>query len=208
MRRGGPSVRIGFADRSAVRIHPDIVLLERRGKAPVSMARTFALSIAQAKRWVKGRKDMPLPQPRPDSLGTPLAGTKEALRAHMAARLRGCRPVCLTEDHSLHQRAAAIWTDFVGAAPDVAEHRDVVLVLTPQCLALASPKTRTLERIEALSARDPGIIVAAFLTHDGVPRLLSMDRLREFVQSRSKEEDLAAEMNSPEDSRDLGPDFC
>ena len=172
------------------------------------MARSFARALAEAKRWISGTEDMTLPQPRPNGLGTPLAGTKEALRAHMAARLRGCRPVCLADDPVLRQRAAAIWADFVGAAPDVAGHRDLVLVLTPQCLrAIVTPETRTLARIEALSARHPAIIVAAFLTQDGVPRLLSMDRLKEFVRSRSKEADRAADMNPPEKGKDPGPDF-
>lgn len=208
MRRGAPSVRIGFEDGSAVRIHPDIVLLQRRGIAPASMARSFARALAEAKRWISGTEDMALPRPRPNGLGTPLAGTKEALRAHMAARLQGCRPVCLADDPVLHQRAAAIWADFAGTAPDVAGHSDVVLVLTSRCLrALATPETRTLDRIEALSARHPRIIVAAFLTRDGVPRVLSMDRLNEFVQSRSKEGDRVAEVNSSEKSKDLGPDF-
>ncbi|MGP9805580.1 hypothetical protein [Paracoccus sp. NSM] len=208
MRRGAPSVGIGFEDGSAVRIHPDIVLLQRRGIAPVSMARSFARALAQAKRWISGTEDMALPQPRPNGLGTPLAGTKEALRAHMAVMLRGCRPVCLADDPVLHQRAAAIWTDFVGAPPDVAGHSDVVLVLSPRCLrALATPGARTMARIEALSARHPKIIVAAFLTQDGVPRLLSMDRLKEFVQSRSKEADRVVEMNPPEKGKDPGPDF-
>lgn len=149
-----------------------------------------------------------MPRPRPDGLGTPFAGTAVALRAHMVTRLRGCRPVCLAEDPSLRQRAAALWSNFVGSGPDVAGHADVVLVLTPQCLrALATPGALSLERIEALSALDPGITVAAFLSRDGMPRLLSMDQLREFVGSRL-EEGVAVEMNSPEKSKDLGPDFC
>lgn len=208
MRRGDHSVGIGFGDGSAVRIQPDIILFERRGIAPAPMARSFARALAEAKRWISGTEDMALPQPRPNGLGTPLAGTKEALRAHMAARLRGCRPVCLADDPVLHQRAAAIWTDFVGSAPDVAGHRDLVLVLTPQCLrALSTRGARALERIEALSARHPAIIVAAFLTEDGVPRLLSMDRLKEFARSRPKEEDRVAEMNPPDKGKDPGPDF-
>jgi hypothetical protein len=172
------------------------------------MARTFAQAIAQAKRWVSGTEDMALPQPRPAGLGTPLAGTKEALRAHLAARLRGCRPVCLAEDPVLHRRAAAIWTDFVGAAPDVAGHRDVVLVLTPQCLrAPGAPGARTLKRIEALAARGPGITVAALLTRNGVPRLLSIDRLTEFIRSRLEKEGIASEMEASGQSGNLGPGF-
>jgi len=203
IRRSDPSVRIGFADRSAVRIHPDIILLERRGTAPASMARTFARAFAQAKRWLSGREDRALPRPRPDDgSGTPLAGTTVALRAHMAARLRGCRPVSLAEDPSLRQRAAALWKDLAGSGPDVAGPSDVVLVLTPQCLrALATPDARTLEQIEALSARHPGITVAAVLTRGGVPRLLSMDRLKEFVRSRLKEEGITVEL-CPADQND------
>lgn len=85
----------------------------------------------------------------------------------------------------------------MGSGPSVATQTDIVLVLTPQCLgALATPGARTLERIEALSARHPGITVAAFLTRDGVPRLLSMDRLREFVQSRLKKEGITVELDA------------
>lgn len=193
---------IGFEDDSAVRIHPDIVLLARPGPARASMARSFARALAQAKRWISGPEDMAWPRPRPGGPATPLAGTAEALRAHMAARLQACRPVCLAEDPSLRQRAAALWKDLAGPGPDVAGPSDVVLVLTPQCLrALATPDARTLERIEALSARHPGITVAAFLTQDGVPRLLSMDRLREFVRSRLKEEGITVELD-PADQND------
>ena len=165
IRRGDYSVRIGFEDGSAVRIHPDIVLLARPGPARASMARSFAQALAQAKRWISGPEDMAWPRPRPGGPATPLAGTAEALRAHMAARLRGCRPVCLAKDPSLRQRGAALWKDFVGSGPDVATQVDVVLVLTPQCLsALGTPSALALERIEALSAGHPGITVAAVLT--------------------------------------------
>ena len=147
-------------------------------------------------------------QPRPDGLGTPLAGTAEALRAHMAARLRECRPVCLAEDPCLRQRAAALWKDFVGSGRDVAEQTDVVLVLTPQCLqALATPRSRTLERIEALSAQDREITVAAFLSRDGVPRLLSINRLNELVRSRREKEGIAVGLDPSGQSGDLGPGF-
>jgi hypothetical protein len=206
MRRGDHSVRIGFEEGSVVCIHADIVLLQRRGIAPAPMARSFARALAQAKRWISGPEDMAWPRPRPGGPATPLAGTAEALRAHMAAQLRGCRPVCLAEDPSLRQRAVALWKDLAGSGPDVAGPSDVVLVLTPQCLrALASLEIRTLERIEALSARGPGATVAAFLTRDGVPRLLSMDRLREFVQSRLKEEGITVELDPADQNTYLDP---
>lgn len=207
IRRGDHSVRIGFDDGSAVRIHPDIVLLARPGPARASMARSFARALAQAKRWISGPEEMAWPRPRPGGPATPLAGTAEALRAHMAARLRGCRPVCLAEAPSLRQRAAALWKDFVGSGPDVAARTDVVVVLTPQCLgALGTPDALTLERIEALSARHPGITVAAVLTRGGVPRLLSMDRPREFVRSRLKAEGITVELDPADqnDHPDLG----
>lgn len=97
----------------------------------------------------------------------------------------------------------------MGFGPDVAGRTDVVLVLTPQCLqALATPRSRTFERIEVLSAQDHEITVAAFLTRDSVPRLLSMDRLNEFVRSRLEKTGIASEMDSSGQSGNLGPGFC
>ncbi|WP_282603977.1 hypothetical protein [Paracoccus sp. PARArs4] len=84
-----------------------------------------------------------------------------------------------------------------------------MLVLTPQCLrTLAMQGTRALERIEALSDRDPEITVVAFLAQDGVPRLWSMHRLNEFVRSRIEKEADAVQVDHSGQADDHGPSFA
>lgn len=197
-----------FADGSAVGIHPDIVLLQRRGTAPVPVAHVFARALARAKRWVISHDDTALPLPGHVGLGTPLAGTQAALRAHMAARLGGRRPACLVEDPDLRRTAAALWDKLMQHGPDVEKQTGRVLILTPLCLrALLAPESGSAERLAALTTRHPDMTVAAFLPPTGVPRLLSMDRLNAIIRSRLRKTRLASEVDSDCQSEDPGQDF-
>jgi len=199
---------VRFADGSAVGIRPDIVLLQRRGTAAVPMARIFARALARAKRWMISRDDTVLPLPRDDNPGTPLAGTQAALRAHMAARLGGRRPVHLTRDPRLRQTAAALWDDLGEPGLDGEPRTGPVLILTPPCLrALLAPEPGSAERLAALVTRHPDMTVAAFLPLDGVPRLLSMDRLNGIIRSRLRKTRLAMVVDSDCQTDDPGQDF-
>lgn len=208
IQRGDPTVEVRFDDGSAVGIRPDIVLLERGGTAPMPMARNFARALARAKRWVISRDDTALPLPRHSGLGTPLAGTQSALRAHIAARLRKRRLACLAEDPRLRQTAAALRDDLGEPDLDGEAQTAPVLILTPRCLrTLLAPEPGGAERLEALTTRHTGITVAAFLPANGVPRLLSMDRLNTIIRSRLKKTRLASEVDSGCQSDDPGPGF-
>ena len=208
IRRGSPTVAVRFADGSAVGIRPDIVLLQRRGTAPVPVARIFARALARAKRWVISRDDTASLLPRHGGQGTPLAGTQAALRAHMAARLRKCRPAYLAEDPDLRRTAAAPWDKLMQQGPDMEKQTGRVLILTPRCLrALLLPEPGSAERLAALTTRHPDMTVAAFLPPTGVPRLLSMDRLNGIIRSRLRKVHLASNVNSDCQSDDPGQDF-
>ncbi|WP_265499851.1 hypothetical protein [Paracoccus beibuensis] len=208
IRQGSPTVEVRFDDGSAVGIRPDIVLLERRGKLDSSLAKTFAGALARAKQWVISRHDTALPPPRPGEPGTPLAGTLAALRTHMGARLRGRQPVHLTADLCLRQHAVTLWHELVQHGPDVEEQTSPVLILTPRCLrAVLAREPGGAERLKALTTRNPEVTVAAFLPPNGVPRVLSMDRLNGIIRSRLKKTRLASEVASGCQSDDSGLDF-
>lgn len=172
------------------------------------MARIFARTLARAKRWVISRDDTALPLPRHGGQGTPLAGTQAALRAHMAARLGGRRPVHLAQDPRLRQHPVALCDDLGEPRLKGETQTGSVLILTPPCLrALLAPEPGSAERLAALMTRHPDMTVAAFLPPTGVPRLLSMDRLNSIIRSRMRKMRLASVVDSDFRSDYPGQDF-
>lgn len=208
IRRGSPTVAVRFDDGSAVGIRPDIVLLQRRGTARVPMARIFARALARAKRWVISRDDTALPLHRHGGPGTPLAGTQAALRAHMAARLGGLRPAYLADDPELRRNTAALWDKLMQHGPDVDKETGRVLILTPPCLrVLLAAEPGSAKRLAALTTRHPGMTVVAFLSPDGMLRLLSIDRLNGIIRSRLRKTRLASEVDTGCQNDGPGQDF-
>lgn len=137
-----------------------------------------------------------------------LAGTQAALRSHMTLRLRGHKHVYFAEDPCLCQDAAALWGDIKEPGPEMKEQTGTLLTLTPQRLrAVLAPESGSVERVEALTERHPKIIVAAFLKQDGVPRLLSKNRLNGIIRSRLRKMQIVSEVDSGCQSDDPSPDF-
>lgn len=197
IRRGDTTVALRFDDGSVVGIRPDIVLLKRRSTAPAPVARTFTRALARGKRWVISRDDTAWPPPRAGGPAIALAGTQAALRSHMALRLRGHKHVYFAEGPCLSQDAAALWGDIEEPGPDMKEQTGTPLTLTPQRLrALLAPELGSVERVEALTERHREISVAAFLKQDGVPRLLSKNRLNGIIRSRLRKMQIASEVDS------------
>lgn len=208
IRRGDTTVAVQFDDGSLVGIRPDFIILERSGKLNSSLAKTFTRALAREKRWLISRDDTAWTPPRPSGPSNALAGTLAALRSHMGKRLRGRRPIYLMADPCLRQYAITLWDDLVQYGPDVEEQIGPVLILTPRCLrAVLAPEPGSAQLTEALTTRRPGITVAAFLPPNGVPRLLSMDRLNVIIQYRLRKMRLASEVNSGCQSDDPRPDF-
>lgn len=122
--------------------------------------------------------------------------------------------IARTASHLPHGRPlpAPIRNNTLGrpraARTDVEEQIGPVLILTPRCLrAVLAPEPGSAQLTEALTTRRPGITVAAFLPPNGVPRLLSMDRLNVIIQYRLRKMRLASEVNSGCQSDDPRPDF-
>ncbi|WP_411836741.1 hypothetical protein [Paracoccus sp. ME4] len=105
----------------------------------------------------------------------------------------------------MRQTAAALWDDLGYPELDGEARTDPVLILTPRCLrALLAPQPGSAERLAALTTRHPGMTVAAFLPPNGVPRLLSMDRLNAIIRSRLRKMRLALEVDSDCQNDDPG----